>query len=552
MTIIRDIMSIGAMTVEADTPLRDVIGKLRRIGHEGYPVVRNGEIVGLLAARDMNRADANALAHLTVGAVMMAGNVQVTPELSVRRLPALMLETGWGQIPVVEGGSITGIITRTDVIRFYAEAESGLGDGRKISHEQVANVLGQSAASIIAFVAQQAAEQRQTVYMVGGVVRDLLLQRPNLDIDFVLEGDAIAFAKAIGAAYGGRVETHVAFGTAKWIFDDKAAANIGHNRDDLPPYIDLVTARHEFYEQPAVLPTVYTGGIKLDLRRRDFTVNALAVRLGADGAGGTVIDLFGGLVDLEKQVIRVLHSLSFADDPTRVLRAVRFSHRLGFAIDPRTADLIDTALPMLGRVTGERLRNELTLLFTEPDPATALLRLQTMGVLRAIHDTFVVTARVRDVLVAQPGGDTFFSWLLVATCMQPEAVAAMCERLMFGKNATEQLVATAKLVHTPGAYLAGTPSDVTVRLDMLPEQSIQAAMTALAPAHRTTAERYLSVWRHVKTRVNGVDLKRMGLTPGPRFKAILNTLRAARLDGMIQSDVDEREYLAQLIRESEQ
>lgn len=552
MTQVRDLMSFGALTVSADERLSDIVGQMRRIGHEGYPVLNDdGQVIGLLTSRDMNRATENNLEHLRVRDVMMAGDVTATPDTSLGRLLKTMVDSGWGQIPVVKNNALIGIVTRTDVIEHYAALEAE--GARIVTQDEVQRVLGAPAADLIAFIARQAPDFE--IYMVGGVVRDLLLQRPNYDIDFVLEGDAIDFAHRLTAQFGGRIHTHQAFGTAKWVFDADTAAHIGHPLKNLPGYIDLVTARHEFYEEPAVLPTVYNSGIRLDLRRRDFTINALAVQLRADGAGGVVIDLFGGLRDLDSGVIRVLHSLSFADDPTRTIRAVRFAHRLGFEIEPRTAELIQTALPMMKRITGERLRNELTLLLKEPAPENALLQLQQMGVLQAIYPAFVLQddllrrafeqARTAD-LPTLPEDDETFRWALVATSMDAEYAEQITRRLLFNRGIIDAAKAAALLTEYPNDTFTGKPSEITFRLDQHAPDALLAAWTVL-DAHRPTIERYLHEWRQIDIHTNGNDLKAHGLQPGPQFKVILDQLRAARIDGEISTDADETAYLQRLI-----
>ncbi len=560
MTTTRDIMSFGVLTVGPQQSLSGLVDKLRRVGHEGYPVVAAGQVVGLLTSRDMNRADANNLAHLRVADVMLAGQVSVSPVTPVRLLPQYMIDSGWGQLPVIENNVLIGIVTRTDVIRFYAQAEAATTPARQVTQDEIRSVFGDPAAALIAFIARHAHQHNQTIYMVGGAVRDLLLQRRNLDLDFVLEGAAIPLAQTLVADFGGDLEKHDAFGTAKWIFDAVAAAHIGQPLASLPPYIDLVTARHEFYDEPAVLPTVYTGGIKLDLRRRDFTINALAVRLGVADAGGTVIDLFGGLDDLEAGRIRALHSLSFADDPTRTLRAVRFSHRLGFEIEPRTRELIDTALPMIARVTGERLKNEITLLLHEPNPEAALPRLQQMGVLRAIHPAFELSEDASEIVRrgrertredVEIDGD-LHRWLWLAACLPSDAIEPIGKRLLLRQNSITTMQQTARLTQQPGEWLTGAASDVTFRLDALELTSIVTAWEVLtAPEYRDTLNHYLTRWRHIHPRANGHTLRERGVPPGPIYKTVLRQLRAAWLDGEIGSEAEESDYLDQLLRESD-
>ena len=225
-------------------------------------------------------------------------------------------------------------------------------------------------------MSQVAYSQRLPVYLVGGFVRDLLLDHPSQDFDLVVEGDAIALAKALAHQYGGRVTSHSRFGTAKWHIDKqemdklhtgKASAEVRSDRflpSDLPDSLDFVSARTEFYTYPTALPTVERGSIKLDLHRRDFTINTLALRL--DGHHyGELHDYWGGLSDIRHGMVRVLHSLSFIDDPTRILRAVRFEQRFAFEIERRTRDLLMEGRSLINKVSGDRLRHELDHILSE-------------------------------------------------------------------------------------------------------------------------------------------------------------------------------------------
>lgn len=554
MTIVRDVMSYGVLTVPADAVLSSLLGRLRRIGHEGYPVLEANKLVGLLTARDMNRAAENGLEMLPVRDVMLEGSVFVSPDSPVRRLPLLMLESGWGQIPVIADGEIVGIVTRTDVLTHYARKEAQRPSTRNISHAEVHAALGEPIAALIAFVAQQAHAQQRVTYIVGGAVRDLLLKRANTDIDFVLEGDAIQFAQYLQGAFGGSVKAHEAFGTATWSFDAASAQAIGQPLDALPPYVDLVTARHEFYEEPAVLPTVYHSSIKLDLRRRDFTINALAIELNGIDAGGELIDLFNGLTDLQNGVIRALHSLSFADDPTRTLRAVRFAHRLGFTLEPRTAALIQTALPMMRRITGERLRNELSLILQEPKPHEALAWLQSMNVLSAIHSGFVVdvaqlahgVAQLADAQIPMRGD---LAWLMLGASLPPQQIHSLAERLLIKRSLIAEMHAIANITQHPQMLLMGKRSQITAALDALPLDAVSAAQyTVQEMAQRATLQSYLSTWRQVKPFTDGNALKARGLPASPLFKRVLMQLRAAHLDGEIRTAEEEAAYLDQLLR----
>jgi tRNA nucleotidyltransferase (CCA-adding enzyme) len=337
------IMSPRPQLLSPDTPVEEAARRMQRYGYEGYPVVSDGKVVGLLTRRAVDRALAHRL-NLNAASLMNAGQHTVKPDDSIDSLQHIMTETGWGQIPVVqpESGEIIGIVTRTDLIKSLALQPRIAG--RQNLGNRLEAVLPVARFVLLKAVSQVAYKQRAALYIVGGFVRDLLLERPSLDFDLVVEGDAIQLARALVRQYGGRVTSHTRFGTAKWHLGalkedsafppDKIQLLIGQEpASDLPESLDFVTARTEFYTHPTALPTVERGSIKLDLHRRDFTINTLALRL--DGHHyGELHDYWGGLIDLRHGVVRVLHSLSFVDDPTRILRAVRFEQRFNFAIDP--------------------------------------------------------------------------------------------------------------------------------------------------------------------------------------------------------------------------
>ncbi len=374
---VHQIMSKRPRLINPDTSAQDASKLMQRYGYEGFPVVENGKVLGLLTRRAVDRALSHKL-NLKAASLMEAGQVQVLPTDSLEHLQRVMTDTGWGQIPVMhpEKNDIVGIVTRTDLLKTL-----GLGTDKRLqinlAHKLNETVLP-ARLKLLSIMAEEAAEQHMAVYIVGGFVRDLILGQPSQDFDIVVEGDAIGLARRLVNRFGGKLITHARFSTAKWYIRECKTDLFqlldvpdGDATADLPEFLDLITSRTEFYDKPTALPTVERSSIKLDLHRRDFTINTLAIRL--DGHHyGELLDFWGGHNDLQKGIVRVLHSLSFIDDPTRMLRAVRFEQRFGFEIEQRTLDLMMEAVDQLHVVTGERLRHEMDLLLSEKRPAKML------------------------------------------------------------------------------------------------------------------------------------------------------------------------------------
>ncbi|NDJ59739.1 MAG: CBS domain-containing protein [Chloroflexi bacterium] len=559
---VADLMSLGARTVKASEVINDVVPRLRRIGHEGYPVLDDERVVGLLTRRDADRAVEHGLGDLAVREVMASGVVTLGPNDSVFTLEQRMVESGWGQIPVVDAESrLIGIVTRTDLITHWARVHPTTVPETPptISGAQIVAVLGKPVADLIDRIAAYAQTAGITLYLVGGVVRDLLLERPNYDIDFVAEGDGIRAAEDLAAQYGGAVHSFRPFGTAKWTLDAAAASALDLELNALPDHIDFATARNEFYEHPTALPTVYNGSIKLDLHRRDFTINTLAVQLSPAVRQGRDLDFYGGLHDLDARLIRVLHSLSFVDDPTRILRAVRFERRLGFELEARTAELIRTALPMLGRITGERLRNELLLLLREQTPEHGLLLLHERGILAAIHPALVIDARIigrfEAARASQPPWDfdvdpVDLAWHLIGSLIPYDRVPDWCDRLLITHTLRDSIVAAARLIQTGDALAdpAQRPSQIDALLNGTPDLALYVVwLVCEAAIARARIREYAGEWRALRPYTDGHTLRQRGLTPGPCFRVILERLRSAWLDGLVGSTADEQRLLDTLL-----
>ncbi len=581
------VMSHGVLTVPTTIAVSEVAALMQKHGHEGYPVVdeRQGRVVGLVTRRAVDRAMSHEMGGQPVSRIMRAGTSVVRPSDSIERVQELMAAGGWGQIPVlpeagegVDDERPIGIVTRTDLLNVLLkplpEAPGGwpTGDLRDV----LARALAPELWALVLVVSETAAQLKMPIYFVGGLVRDLLLGQPPTDLDIVVEGDAIALVASLRDRFGGQLHSHERFGTAKWDLSlgiyaaIAAAAGEGPGEPDAaetpqvaaPGQIDFVTARKEFYSRPTALPDVEPGSIKLDLHRRDFTINTLAVRL--DGAYlGQLLDFYGGRRDLRRGLIRVLHSLSFIDDPTRILRAVRLEQRLSFEIEPGTAELIADALPMLDRVTGERIRNEIELALAEADPVRVMSRLDELGVLAHLApdlswraETAAVFERIPSFADDPLWGETyragpvvfyyFAVWLAPFAPPVPEEVA---RRLRVRKATLEHLLALADLLPALAALPDDARPSAVVRTvaRFAPRTLLTARMLDVSPRISIWLDRFMAEWRHVRPTLTGNDLRALGLPPGPLYTRILVRLLDARLDSEVEDEAGERgivgEYL---------
>lgn len=444
-----------------------------------------------------------------------------------------------------------------------------------ITTAYVADILGDTVAGLIKLIVDHAVQHDITLYMVGGGVRDLLLSRRTLDIDFMIdsaqEGEAIRFAETLRARFGGDVTVFKPFGTAKWRLDQSTGDSLGLTLRDLPDHVDFSAARGETYTHPGALPTIFRADLKTDLARRDFTINTLAIQLTRNDTSESypVIDLFDGVRDLNDGVIRVLHDISFTDDPTRIFRAARFEHRFGFQLESHTANLMSAAVPIIKRVTGERLRNEIMLLLKEHEPERALLKLNERGVLHAIHPALIVTERIVPVFEkirtlypdkrpvwAVPGMSVDDLYLhLIAAYIDLKALPDICTRLLIPKSTSESLIDTAQIVQNPGLLsdLNAQPSQITADmekklLDVHNSASFWAAWLCLSDDHaKNNLAQFASSWRYTRPSTTGETLKQLGLKPGKCYGIILNRLRAARLDGEVKTDNEEHMLIEWLI-----
>jgi tRNA nucleotidyltransferase (CCA-adding enzyme) len=553
---VRDVMSFGVHTLDTSTTVAQAAEAMNRYGHEGFPVLQRGKLVGIVTRREIDRAVRHKLLNTPIKNLMQKP-ASVAPDDSLEKVRAVMIENNLGQVPVVQDRRIIGIITRTDLIKPWNKQPATRAQEIAARLEKW---LPPELLALLRDASHIARDLGYSLYIVGGFVRDLLLNQPTLDLDLVVEGDAIKLAQALQQKYGGRVHGHTRFGTAKWIIketkdegrktkDEKLSSLAAHLAS-----LDFSTARTEFYAHPSALPEVETSSIKQDLYRRDFTINTLAICLDPERYG-QLLDPFGGEADLQRGLVRVLHNLSFIEDPTRILRAARFEQRFGFKIEPRTARLIGDALGMLARVSGERIRHELNLIFRENEPEKALARVHALGALTAIFPALTFTewhahkfVQARE-LDARPGELMYLGLLTYhLTLAQIKELSARL-RLPNAEIATLTQLATLREQVEPQLAVDVLPCSAIYRLL---EDYADAALEIFAVATDNTRVRervglFRTQLRTVAPASTGDDLKRMGLRPGPVYREILARLRAARLDGEITTREEEEALVRQMI-----
>ena len=554
-----DIASAPVRTVTPDVTMAEAGRIMATWGHGGLPVVEEGRLVGLVTRKDVDKAARHGLDHAPVTGFMARDPITVSPESDLAELEGLLVRTGIGRVPVLSAGEVVGIVTRKDLLR--AEHGDSYLDRRislqraEASHRFMASLalLPEAARDAVTTIGRIADEYGLRAHVVGGFVRDMLLGMPNLDVDVVVEGDGLAFALQMAERLGKRVKVHRRFGTAVVVWSKTL-------------HVDITSARTEYYQRPGALPTVERSSLRQDLFRRDFSINAMAACINPE-AFGAVADPFGGLYDLERGVVRTLHSLSFVEDPTRVLRAARFAQRFGFSIDPSTEALLAQAVEMgmLDEVNGARIREELLDIIDEPDVAAVLARLRESGALAAlVPDDADVTRLLSDVAECERAhGEIATAFerpprrrttLVVAmgACATARAAERWCRWLRFGREYTEPTVVTAERRGTLVARLKDRrkmrASRLYFLLEALPAETLIYLWATGGPEVRTRVEEFVRVLLPTKAAVSGADLIGLGLTPGPEFSGILAQARADRLDGKAVGREAELANLKRLVK----
>jgi len=567
----KHLMSSPVISVSPKLSLQEAAELLTRYNINAAPVLDGELLVGILSRQMIDKGIYHGLKDVPVSDFMGTEFSSVSLDASLIEIQEHLVDLQQRLLPVVEGNKVVGVITRKDLLNtllhdpsriptYLYEPVHQTGNKRR---KNVSNVMREQLPRRINEILQEAGkvagEHDFRAYAVGGFIRDLVLRRPNLDIDIVVEGDGIVFAKDFAQSYDARVRSYKKFGTAVVIFPDGFK-------------IDVATARLEYYEYPAALPTVELSSLKLDLYRRDFTINTLAVELNP-GRFGQLIDYFGAQRDFKDKAIRVLHNYSFVEDPTRVLRAIRYEQRLGFRIMKHTSNLIENAVKMklLVELSGRRLTNELRLILSEENPIPAIKRMNEYNLLPFLHPDIQYGSSVErllkeigsvlawyDLSFIKNGCDRWLVYLLaLIDPLSPRGLEDFCTKMEFPPRLASLLMEGREKAISIGRGFYGKPelkpSEIYHLLEGLGTEWLLFIMAKTQQEEtRRAISRYFRDLKELRPKLRGRDLKDMGITPGPVYRRILDQLLDGRLNGELSSREEEMKFVKKYFLETRQ
>ena len=557
------LMAYPVKTVTLTQPLEQASEMMNRYNVNVVPVMDGDQPVGYITRAVAERARHHGLVHEPVQEYMTADVITAAPDTKFSELYDMVVGRKQRVVPVLENGVLVGVVTRTDILNHMLDertmgairSEEKQAPTRPAHFRDLKGLLRDGlpdhlhrACKTIGQVAEQI---DMKAYLVGGFVRDLILRRKNLDLDIVVEGNGIELADKAAAILGGRVVAHVEFKTAVLVLPDETK-------------IDFATARLEYYEYPAAMPIVEASSIKLDMYRRDFTINTLIIGINPDPFG-ELIDFFGAYQDLKDGQIRVLHNLSFIEDPTRVMRAVRFEQRFGFAIGSHTLKLLKSAVKsgFLKRVEGKRIFSEMKQVFEEEEPLDIILRLHELKIITDLDpklklegkkerllEEMVDVLKWFDLLYLDERIERWRVWLfaLVGKLKNSDS-REMLKRLQLPPRTIEEFMEEKEQAEIVLHKLSrqDQPLSNSQVFRICSQVGTEALLLVMAKSTSDQVRKnlglYLTSLKKVRIEIGGFDLLKMGFKPGPVFSKILDAALDARLDNLVSSRDQEIAYI---------
>lgn len=567
--VAKDIMSSPIKTVNTLASIEETKKILLRYGHNGIPVVEAGELKGIITMQEVNKAKQHGFGKELVSKYMSDQVVTVKLNTPLTEIQELMINYDIGRILVVsQEDKLVGIITRTDLIRnlygeghipkrsFSTYVETSSNIERKKQIELIEKIFPKRVKDVLNKIGEIGDRLDFPVFMVGGIVRDLFLGIKNYDLDIVVEGEGIKFARELSRDLGGRTKSHEKFGTAIVILADDFK-------------IDVATARREFYEYPAAFPKVELSSIKKDLYRRDFTINAMAIQLNQKYFG-KLIDFFGGQKDLRIGTIRVLYNLSFVEDPARIIRAIRFEQRYNFKMNRTTEDFLKKAIDdkLLSRLRKKRITEELILILKEENPLKSLKRMEELGALKYILPDFELNEATVERLNKVKDNFDFWThdipdekielWVIYFCCLIRNLKKSQLQRIY------KKLIIKQKFIDKINYCYSNldqiikmisqktkiSPSVIYLKLKGLPNEALFLAMTESdTNIAKERINNYFRKYKKESLYISGNELKELQLKPGPIYSQILNKLLCAQLDGEVKNKRDEIRFVKNILKE---
>ncbi|MHB1348015.1 MAG: CBS domain-containing protein, partial [Candidatus Humimicrobiaceae bacterium] len=552
--VAKNIMTFPVKVVREDDSISYTGELLKKYGHSGIPIINSsGDLTGIITRKDIDRAIKHGLSHAPVKGFRSGDIITASPETTLEEVQRLMIENGIGRIPILSINKIIGIITRKDLLRHlnYKEPENF---SKNTTHEDNADyfkvevkermkmLLPLEIENILYIVSNLAKKLKYKVYLVGGIVRDILLNKPNLDIDIVVEGNGINFSNKLADIINAKLWTHKKFKTSVIVLKDKM-------------HIDVATARIEYYDKPAALPNVEEANIKQDLYRRDFTINSMAISLNKPDFG-ELVDYFGGRRDLKRKRIKIMHKLSIVEDPTRIFRAVRFEQRFSFKIDSQTEALIKNAIDMeiISKLTGVRIRDELIAILEEDQPWKPLKRLYEYGALEKINISLEINAKFENKLkkileglneLKDYYGENIKKWRLIfsilLSCLDKVELFKWCSEMKV-KNKDAEIISNAIFDAADLKKRLASVKYKNSRLYVLLKNTLPELQVILYSSGSNIKKNllhYVRDLRDIKLDIKGETLIEMGFKHGPEIGNVLEHLLALKLDGIIKNADDE-------------
>lgn len=563
--VARDIMSTPVRTIPPEITMEEAGRIMLRYGYTGMPVVQDNEMVGVISRRDVDKARIHELGHAPVKGFMSSQVLSIKPDTPIDDIQKLMVEFDIGRLPVIDDGRLAGIVSRTDILRIlhgedYPEDHTllyNLSDGSETANFQqlMQDRLPSRILSILQTAGELAEIKNNKVYCVGGFVRDLLLRVPNYDVDLVVEGDGMKLAHDLAARLGGKARIHERFGTA--------VVKLGDGTK-----LDVATARTEYYEFPAALPKVERSSIREDMYRRDFTINTLAICLNPSQFG-ELIDYFGGRIDLQKGLIRILYNFSFVEDPTRILRAIRFEQRYRFKIEPDTLHFACDAIErrMLGKLSYKRILQELILILNENDPVPALKRMNEIGVWKYILPEIkleklneATLRRIPMVMVwwqeryCKPDTRSWLVYIIyILSCLTEKQINVFLSRYSLDARA-QRSIRESLQINQLAVKITEDPNIRSGELYKLAggftNETIICLLLSLKDENAwERVVKFLDLRETAKVETNGFDLIKLGLKQGPYFKLILEKLYELKLNQEVNTREEEVNMIKKWIAE---